>query len=154
MKVEATRCPRCNEPKLRVESRITSSPVRPWQQSPESYAAVQVWPYLVCDGCGIRAPAKEESVRRRFIWTMKFRKSGTGTKMTNPLSPEDLRDERVVGPATFDDGRRYVVVEKIKDLEWAVFDTRVNRMMDHLSMDRDSAIWYCIALNDTRDRGR
>jgi len=63
------------------------------------------------------------------------------------LGLEFRRDE----PAAFDDGRTFVVLEKTRDLEWAVIDTRDMRAMKE-RMPFDEAVEWCKLLNDSEEK--
>lgn len=61
MKVEDAKCPVCGKKMLRIEMRLRARPIGSYSLSGRQMKASAVeWPYLVCDGCGIDTPAKDE----------------------------------------------------------------------------------------------
>lgn len=100
---------------------------------------------------------------RKFSWMMHVRKSTLKAQIVKPgdlplppvvdgisaLGIEFIKDQ----PAAYDDGRIFIVLEKTRELEWAVVDTRDNgTMKDKLGFDE--AVEWCKLLNDSEDNDR
>lgn len=61
MNIEETPCPNCGEKKLRVEYRLEAKPIGTFSVAgSQPKVAARQWPWVVCDGCGVEARAKED----------------------------------------------------------------------------------------------
>lgn len=95
---------------------------------------------------------------RKFSWMMKVRRTTVAAGWTGESFPtisnwedfgiEFIRDQ----PAAYDDGRTFVVLETVHELEWAVVDTRDMGTMKVKKLSFDEAVEWCKLLNDSEEK--
>lgn len=129
-------CAKCNDPKFAAGGTITADRI----------LASEI---LSLGERYVQGTTGRTQLARTFIWARQRKALEPGVVATqsedfgkvNNVSASAF--EVMDGPATYDDGRRFVVLETILDLEYTIFDTETDKAVQTVPLSLGDAIRIC-----------